>query len=126
MDSDEQAIRELLDTLLRATREGDVDTVVATLAEDIVFLTPGNEPFGREAFEKSSRERDAEVDATVEVEELHVLGDWAWMRNHLTVTMTPPDGEPVRRSGHTLTILRKEPDGRWVMARDANLLPPPG
>ncbi len=26
------------------------------------------------------------------------------------------------RSGYTLTILRKEPDGRWVIFRDANLL----
>jgi len=31
-------------------------------------------------------------------------------------------GKPVRRSGYTLTILRKERDGRWRLARDANLL----
>jgi len=38
--------------------------------------------------------------------------------------MTPPNGtEPVRRAGHTLTILKKQ-DGRWVIARDANLLAP--
>jgi ketosteroid isomerase-like protein len=36
--------------------------------------------------------------------------------------MTPPEGEPVRRAGYTLTILRKEPSGKWVLARDANLL----
>jgi ketosteroid isomerase-like protein len=36
--------------------------------------------------------------------------------------MTPPGGKPVRRAGYTLTILRKEPDGRWRLARDANLL----
>jgi len=28
----------------------------------------------------------------------------------------------MRRSGYTLTILRKEPDGRWRLARDANML----
>jgi ketosteroid isomerase-like protein len=26
------------------------------------------------------------------------------------------------RAGYTLTILRKEADGRWVLARDANLV----
>jgi ketosteroid isomerase-like protein len=31
------------------------------------------------------------------------------------------DGKKAKRSGHTLTILRKE-NGRWVLARDANLL----
>jgi hypothetical protein len=29
----------------------------------------------------------------------------------------------VERSGHTLTVLRKE-QGRWLLARDANLLAP--
>jgi ketosteroid isomerase-like protein len=37
------------------------------------------------------------------------------------MTMTPEGGEPVKRSGYTLTILRKE-SGRWLLARDANLL----
>lgn len=36
--------------------------------------------------------------------------------------MTPPGGAPLRRSGYTLTILRKEADGQWRLARDANLL----
>ena len=36
--------------------------------------------------------------------------------------MTPADGQRVRRAGYTLTILWKEKDGRWRLARDANLL----
>ena len=64
----------------------------------------------------------ARLEGTAEVRELEVLGDWAWLRNFLAITITPPGGAPVRRSGFTLTILRKEPDGRWVLARDANLV----
>jgi ketosteroid isomerase-like protein len=48
------------------------------------------------------------------------------MRNRVEVTVTPPSGEPVKRSGHTLTILRKGDDGRWRIARDANLMPAGG
>jgi uncharacterized protein (TIGR02246 family) len=60
-----------------------------------------------------------------QIKEIKLLGDWAYLRNYLEVTMTPPGGgAPLRRSGHTLTILRKEPDGRWRVARDANLLVP--
>jgi len=56
-----------------------------------------------------------------------VVGEWAYMRNFLTVTMKPKaGGKPVSRSGYALTILRKRPDGRWVLFRDANLMPPPG
>lgn len=36
--------------------------------------------------------------------------------------MTTPAGNIVRRTGYTLTILRKEPDRKWRLARDANLL----
>jgi ketosteroid isomerase-like protein len=44
------------------------------------------------------------------------------MRTHITVTMSSPDGGSSTRSGYTLTILRKDADGRWRLARDANLL----
>jgi uncharacterized protein (TIGR02246 family) len=53
---------------------------------------------------------------------MKLLGNWAYLRNHLKITVTPPNGQPMRRSGYTLTIVRKEPDGRWRLARDANLL----
>jgi ketosteroid isomerase-like protein len=51
-----------------------------------------------------------------------VLGEWAYLRNHVSVTVTPPGGEPIRRAGYTLTILRKTPSGKWLLARDANLM----
>jgi ketosteroid isomerase-like protein len=51
-----------------------------------------------------------------------VLGDWAFARTYLQVTMTPAVGEPVRRRGYVLSIFRKEVDGQWRLARDANLL----
>jgi ketosteroid isomerase-like protein len=63
------------------------------------------------------------VDGGTEIDEIEVIDGWAWMRTRINVTMTPPTGEPNQRSGCTLAILRKEPDGRWVLARDANLLP---
>jgi ketosteroid isomerase-like protein len=54
--------------------------------------------------------------------ELKVLGDWAWMRTRLRMTVTPPGGKPIARSGHTLTILRKQSDGASALAPDANLV----
>lgn len=41
--------------------------------------------------------------------------------NFIEIDVTPPGGDAVRRSGHTLTIFRKQ-DGRWPLARDANLV----
>jgi uncharacterized protein (TIGR02246 family) len=62
------------------------------------------------------------TDGSSDIVELQVRGGWAYLRNRLSVTVTPPDGPPKTRSGYTLTILRKERDGKWRLARDANLL----
>jgi uncharacterized protein (TIGR02246 family) len=65
---------------------------------------------------------DARLEGKAEILELRVLGDWAYIRNRLEITLTPPGSDPVRRSGHTLTLLRKEAGGQWRLARDANLV----
>ena len=120
---DEQAIRELVQAWMDATRAGDTATVLSLMADDVVFLVPGREPFGKAAFEQGSRAQSGmTIDPVSDIQEIHVAGDWAWMRNRLRVTTTPPGGKPVVRSGYTLTILRKDFAGRWTVVRDANLL----
>jgi len=122
MTSDERAIRELIATWMRASREGDLQTVLGLMTEDVVFMVPGRGPFSKAAFAEMSKSmQGARLQGTSEIHELSVLGDWAYLRNYLTVTMTPAEGSPVRRAGYTMTILRKQ-DGRWLLARDANLL----
>jgi uncharacterized protein (TIGR02246 family) len=124
MSDDERAIRTLIDTWMSASRNGDTATVLTLMADDVVFMVPGQKPFGKEAFAAASEGmKNVVIDGTSDIRELQILGDWAFLRNYLDLTITPPGGAaPVRRSGYTLTILRKELDGRWVLARDANLL----
>jgi uncharacterized protein (TIGR02246 family) len=123
MSDDERAIRELVDSWMEASRVGDVETVLGLMTDDVLFMVPGREPFGKEAFRATSESmRDARMDGRAEVREVEVLGDWAWIRNHIDLTLSPPEGEPLRRAGYTLTILRKGGDGRWRLFRDANLV----
>jgi uncharacterized protein (TIGR02246 family) len=129
MNTDEQAIRDLIDTWLRATREGDVDTVLDLMTNDVVFLVAGQPAMhGRAAFEQSLRGvlSSHAIESQSEIEEIEVAGDFAWCRTRLSVTITSKHGNtPMQRSGHTLSILRKEKDGKWRLARDANLLGAP-
>jgi uncharacterized protein (TIGR02246 family) len=125
MDSDELAIRELVSTWMTATRQGDVDTVLSLMDDNVLFMVPGKEPFGKAEFAANSRQmKDVQIDGTSNIQEIKIFGDWAWMRNHLKVMITPPNSTPKVRSGYTLTILRKKPDGAWLLFRDANLLTP--
>jgi len=123
MSPDERAIRELVDTWMKASRAGDTETVLGLMSDDVIFMVPGREPFGKQTFAANSRSMDGvKLEGSADIRELKVLGDWAYLRNFIEITVTPPGGETVRRSGFTLTILRKEPDGRWLLARDANLV----
>jgi uncharacterized protein (TIGR02246 family) len=123
MSEDERAIRELIDTWMKASKAGDTQTVLSLMTDDVVFMVPGREPFGKQAFAAASESmKNVLVEGKAEVCELQVLGGWAYVRNHLEVTVAPPGGQPIRRTGYTLTILHKQPDGRWLLARDANLL----
>jgi uncharacterized protein (TIGR02246 family) len=124
MTDDETAIRDLVATWLAASKAGDLATVLDLMADDVIFMVPGHEPFGKEAFASAfGGMKNFRAEGTSDIQEIQVLGDWAYLRNHLTLTMTPLDGtEPMRSSGYTLSILRKKSDGRWVIARDANLM----
>ena len=122
MTDDERAIRDLVATWLEASKQGDIDTVLDLMTDDVVFMVPGQQPFGKAEFAAGSKAmKGVTFEGKSEIRELRVLGDWAYLRNYLEVAMTPPGGAPMRRSGYTLTILRKE-QGRWRLARDANLL----
>lgn len=123
MSEDERAIRDLVATWMKASQAGDVATVLSLMSDDVVFMVPGREPFGKDAFAAASQGmKGMRVEGTSDIRELEVLGDSAYLRNYIQISMTPPGGNPVKRAGYTLTILRKLADGRWVLARDANLL----
>jgi len=123
MTEDERAIRELVATWMSASRAGDTETVLGLIADDAQFMVVGQEPFGKDAFRAAAQpQKDMAIEGTSDIREIKVLGDWAFMRNYLTVTVTPPGGAPIRRAGWTLTILRKTEAGKWVLARDANLM----
>ncbi|MBN1238958.1 MAG: SgcJ/EcaC family oxidoreductase [Gammaproteobacteria bacterium] len=128
MQSDEQEIRQLVSTWMSATKAGDVDTILSLMTEDAVFLVPGQAIMRKSDFAAAARAQAGaeapQFDGSSEIEEIRVLGDWAFMWTRLSVTVTPAGGgKPMTRAGHTLSILRKE-NGRWRLARDANLLAP--
>ena len=121
--NDEQAIRQLVEDWLDASKRGDLEAVLRLMTDEVVFMVPGKDPFGKEEFAANSRGmRDHRIEGTSDIQEIKVRGDWAWMHNYLQVTVVAPDGNVIKKAGHVLSVLRKNPDGRWQLARDANLL----
>jgi len=122
---DEGAIRSVVDTWLHATKRGDLPTILNLMEDDVLFITPGREPFGKTEFVRGFEEMsNMKLDAKSEIQEVHVLGDWAWVHNYLRITVTPEVGDSTRRSGHVLSIFHRGTDGQWRIARDANQVMP--
>jgi uncharacterized protein (TIGR02246 family) len=129
MQNDERQIRDVVATWMEATKVGDTETVLSLMTDDVVFLVPGHPPMiGRAAFAAAARSEPGrprpQFEGTSEIQEVQVAGEWAFMWSRLRVVGTPADGSaPSIRAGHTLSIFRKE-NGRWRLARDANMLAP--
>ena len=127
MQSDEQEIRQLISTWMQATKTGDIDSILKLMTDDVVFLQPGQTPMlGKALFAAAAKSQadqpKPQFDGTSEIQEIKVLGDWAYMWTKLTVVVTPPGGAAqITRSGNTLSVLRKE-NGKWLLARDANMI----
>jgi uncharacterized protein (TIGR02246 family) len=115
VDTDEKEIRDLVSTWMDATKAGDIDAVLSLMTDDVVFLVAGRPPMiGREAFAALAQgqqgEGPPEYEGTSEIQEIHVAGDLAYMWTKLAVKVRPRGGS------------KSTQEGRWLLARDANVV----
>jgi uncharacterized protein (TIGR02246 family) len=123
--SDNQKIRAVIDAWGEASAAGDLTAQLNLMTNDVIFLTPGNPPMHRDQFAVGFKAmiQVVRLACRSEVQEITVNGDLALCWNLLEVDFTPIEGgETVKHVGHTLTALRRDPDGQWRIWRDANLL----
>jgi uncharacterized protein (TIGR02246 family) len=127
MESDERAIREVHATWIDAVNAGDLVRLLALMADDVVFLNPGRAPSGRDGFPAgfSTAHQQSRIRCISELEEVVVVGELAYTLCRDSLSVTPrAGGGAVELAGHRITIYRKQPDSRWLLARDAHTLSP--
>lgn len=127
MASDERQIREVHSTWIDAVNIGDLARLLAMVTDDVVFLNPGQAPFGRAEFSAnfSAAQRQVRINCVSELEEVVVASDVAYTRSRDALSVTSRGGEETTQlAGHRITIYRKQLDGRWLLARDAHTLTP--
>ena len=125
MASDEQAIREVHTTWIAAVNAGNLDRLLGLMADDAVFVGVGRGPAGRDGFPANflgAHERFL-IRCISELEEVVVAGDVAFTRSRDSLSVTPRSGgDAAAEAGYRVTIYRKQPDGRWLLARDIDTL----
>ena len=121
---DAQEIRDLVATWAAASGSGDLEAIKSLMDEDILFLTAGAEPFGRDTFIQhfNNNVKQMNLNVRADVREVEVRDDLAFARTWLEIVITLPSGEPITRTGYTLSVYRRRPGGPWKLWRDANLV----
>lgn len=84
MTDDERAIRDLVATWLRASQAGDIDTVLGLMTDDAIFMVPGREPFGKDAFAAASQGmKDVRMKARA-----IFASSWCWATGRICATIS--------------------------------------
>ena len=113
------------------------------MADDVLFLGPGETPFGRDAFPPrfSAAHEQARINCISELQDVciselqdvciselqdvAVVGEVAYTLSRDTLSVTPrAGGEEIRFAGYRSTVYRRQPDSRWLLARDTHTLSP--
>ena len=99
---------------------GDVDGAVALYEENATFaVRPDEVVCGGEAI-RAALEQLAPLEPRMEGEKVKVLeaGDTALVVNRWTLRGTTPDGQALEMAGTSADVLRRQDDGRWLVAID--------
>ena len=127
MEPNEREIREVHSTWIDAVNTGDLGRLLTLMADDVVFLNPGQAPFGRDGFSANfpAAHEQFRIRCISELEEVVVVGEVAYTRSRDALSVIPrAGGEATQLAGHRITVYRERPDGRWLLARDAHTLSP--
>jgi uncharacterized protein (TIGR02246 family) len=120
-----EAIRELHEKDIQASKARDFDTLLSLWTEDGVLLEPGKEPtIGIDAI-KAYMDRQKEVSKTCAItkyehrwEEIEVIGDWAFEWGYFDAAAEMiGTGDVIAQRGKLLRLLQKQKDGSWKVAR---------
>ena len=127
MTADERAIRELHAAWVAAVNGNDLARLLGLMTDDVVFLNPGRAPVGRDEFPAgfTAAHREFSLRCASDLEEVTVVGDVAYTLCRDALSLTPrAGGSASKLAGNRLTVYRRQPDGRWLLGRDAHTLSP--
>ena len=105
-----------------AFNKGNTQAMSELIDDNGIWLPPGQSiVVGKDKIVANYANYFAKVRSQFELKpsDIQVGGDWASMCGDFTRVDTPKDGGTVQKvSGHYLFVLKKQPDGKWKIARD--------
>jgi uncharacterized protein (TIGR02246 family) len=120
IDTDMSTPEALMRTFSARLNAGDLDGLVALYEPAAVFEPqPGVVVHGQAAI-RDALDQLLALGPTITADTVQVLagGDVALVVNEWAMTGTGPDGTAVRQGGRSADVVRRQPDGRWLVVVD--------
>ena len=119
MKDDRAQILQAIDGFVAAYNAGNIDALLPLYADDLIKLSQGRAAESKVEVAARLHALFAQYDRCLEagIDELEILGDLAYTRGWIKITLTPKaGGTPLRVERRSLEIWRKR-GGRWVAVR---------
>jgi uncharacterized protein (TIGR02246 family) len=131
-EADRIAIAGLFDRVLAAASAGDLEGLMACFTDDAIWMfgdrwTDVDKAGATEAYRGFlDWARPAPDNYTISIDEIGVAGGWAYVRSTHRGQVVKRDGGAVEQGSRHLSILQRQADGTWRIARDVFVNPPLG
>lgn len=104
----------------QALNAGDLDALVALYEPAAAFAPPGGQPVSGHAAIRASFVpfMPARPRMSLTPRVLLQTADLALVRTQWRLEMTGQDGQPATANGESIEVMRRQPDGRWLLALD--------
>ncbi len=111
---------ETMSSFVEHVHGGDLDSLIKLYEPDAVFRPSSGEVLTGTDEIRAGLAQLLALNPTMNVEVSQVLssGDTALVVNHWSMTGTAPDGTEVTDGGRSADVLRRRPDGRWLVLID--------
>lgn len=122
VEADIAAIRKIFDQYKFAWESEDLDLFISLWTDDAMEMVPGRPALvGKEQMVEMWRPFFDKfiMKLPMPPKEIVVAGDWAFCRGTYVFSVTPKaGGDTVERAGKYLSILERQADGSWKIARE--------
>jgi uncharacterized protein (TIGR02246 family) len=129
LEADLKKIDDITQTAMNAALARDFATWAALFFDDAVVSPPNEPPVKGKAAIRTWLEKFPPItEFKLNNEKIDGREDFAYVLGSYTMTILPSGAPgPVKDSGKFVTVVRRQPDGRWLCALDmfSSNLPPP-
>ena len=120
MSKDQKEVIDVIDRMTSALQDKDIEGIMSTYETNAIIVFEPEKPVSDPAAQRQMFNQMTAMNPRYEStgQEVFVNGDIAVHFTPWSMTGMAPDGTEIKQSGLSVAVLRRQPDGNWLMIFD--------